>query len=106
MNSNTQITQHRISDVVPTIRNIIYERLQEGDSKISLDNIQEELTLDELGLDSLTMQEIVFQIEDEYGVTIKMDEVYRRESIHELKPTLRSFGDYVFLQLNIPLVAA
>jgi acyl carrier protein len=56
-------------------------------------------TLDELGVTSLDLVEIIMSIEDEYGVTIPLD-------ANEASRTVRTFGDLINLGRSLGIEGA
>ena len=64
----------------------IIERFVEPDKRDALKNPPDSLVIiDDLGLDSLTMVEIVFAVEDAIGTTIDEDEVQKLRTLGDIK---------------------
>lgn len=64
----------------------IIERFVEPDKRDALKNPPDSLVIiDDLGLDSLTMVEIVFAVEDAIGTTIAEDEVQKLRTLGDIK---------------------
>ncbi len=62
-------------DLYPTVATILTEQF-----KVDRDLLSPEATLDQLGLDSLTLMELVFALEDTFSVRIPEDRLDPRQS--------------------------
>jgi acyl carrier protein len=68
-----------------------HETLQQilhRDFEVPLDKLQREARLEDLEIDSLRMIEILFSVEEAFGISVPADQ-------GELKAKLRTFGDLV-----------
>lgn len=50
-------------------------RIIADEHKLALDTLQPEARLDELGIDSLSVMELLFKIEDEFDIQVPNDQV-------------------------------
>jgi acyl carrier protein len=68
-----------------------HETLQQilhKDFEVPLDKLQREARLEDLEIDSLRMIEILFSVEETFGISVPADQA-------ELKAKLQTFGDLV-----------
>ena len=68
-------------------------------AKIDRSTVRMEATLDELGVSSLDLVEIIMTIEDEYDITIPLD-------ANEASQSIKTVGDIVALGQKLGLGAA
>jgi acyl carrier protein len=67
------------------------QALLQRDFEIPLERLTPEARLEELDIDSLRMIEILFSIEDTFGITISADQAELKARLH----TLGDLADYV-----------
>lgn len=79
------------ADLVPTIVTGIIERFLEPDMRPQMSSGDDSLELfNDLGVDSLTMMEIVILVEEVVGVSIENEELRDLKSIADVKAFIRT----------------
>ena len=74
-------------EIFERIRNVVAES---SASEVDLDNVTEDTTIAELGFDSLAVLDLLFDLEQEFGIQITAEQIQQIATVAELVTFLKT----------------